>query len=643
MNLPSGFLDELRTRLSLSRVVGRKVVWDARKSNPGKGDMWAPCPFHQEKTASFHVDDRKGFYYCFGCHAKGDAISFVRETENVGFPEAVEILAREAGMAMPARDPGAVEAADRRSTLAEVMEQAVQVYRLQLRTGAAAEARAYLERRGLSDAAIARWDIGFAPDARQGLFRALTAKGVAPDLIAEAGLTAADDAGTPYDRFRGRIIFPIRDARGRAISLGGRAMDPNARAKYLNGPETPLFDKGRSLFNLGPAREASGKGKPLVVAEGYMDVIALAEAGFAAVAPLGTAVTEEQLALIWRIADEPIIALDGDKAGIRAALRVVDLALPLLEAGRGLRFALLPEGMDPDDLIRARGPAAMQAVLDQAVPMVRLLWQRETEGKSFDSPERKAALDKVLRAATARIKDDSLRAHYGEDLRRLRWELFGSPRGPAVRRAPQGGLPAKGSRLARAEGTEDSLREAAILAMLLMNPALIPEFETEIERMDCADAAHAAIRAALLAATGPRDVLAVVTEQAGAATVQMLLAERHVAICPAVLRPGDPVLARMCLAEELARLKAHAGHRAALAEALADIGGLADEWLTQRLSAAAAGVDTTRPRDAEDTREVVVAPNGLALDRDERHLLDRLLVDIDFGRTGKRPRRPDND
>ena len=199
MSLPPGFLDELRTRLSLSQVVGRKVMWDARKSNPGKGDMWAPCPFHQEKTASFHVDDRKGFYYCFGCHAKGDAISFVRETENVGFAEAVEILAREAGMPMPERDPVAAQAADRRTTLSEVMEQAVQHYRLQLRTGAAADARAYLARRGLSEAAQTRWDIGFAPDARQGLFKALIAKGIAADLIAEAGLTAADDAGAPYD------------------------------------------------------------------------------------------------------------------------------------------------------------------------------------------------------------------------------------------------------------------------------------------------------------------------------------------------------------------------------------------------------------------------------------------------------------
>jgi DNA primase len=628
MSLPSGFLDDLRTRLSLAQVAGRKVMWDSRKSNAGKGDLWAPCPFHQEKTASFHVDDRKGFYYCFGCHAKGDAISFVKETENVSFMEAVEILAREAGMPMPERDPRQQEQADHRTRLADVMEQAVQFYRLQLKTGAAADARAYLAKRGLSPAAIDRWGIGFAPDDRQALGRALTAKGIAPALIAEAGLTAEDDAGRPYDRFRGRIIFPIRDQRGRAMSLGGRAMDPNARAKYLNGPETSLFDKGRSLFNHGPARELCGKGKVLILAEGYMDVIALAEAGFAAVAPLGTAVTEHQLALAWRMADEPVIALDGDKAGIRAALRVVDLALPLLEAGKGLRFATLPDGLDPDDLIRARGAGAMQQVLDSAQPMVRLLWQRETEGRDFDSPERKAALDKVLRAAIATIKDPSVRQHYGEDVKRLRWDLFGG-RKPAARRVAI--MPAKSSRLAQG-AAEDTLREAAILATVIRNPMILTEFEAELDRMECADPGHQALRDAIMTAGDVADLPAAIIAKLGDAPLARLMADPHVAIVPAVARPGDADLARQCLAEELARLKARRGHRAALEEALSDIAGVADEWLTRRLSDAAAGVDLTRPRESEDTRAVEIADNGLALDRDERSAFDSLLGQIRFAK-----------
>jgi DNA primase len=258
MSLPSGFLEELRNRLPLARVVGRKVTWDQRKSNQAKGDFWAPCPFHQEKTASFHVDDRKGFYYCFGCHEKGDAISFVQKTENVSFIEAIEVLAREAGMPMPAQDPRAAEMASRASRLAEVMEMAVQHYRLQLSTRAAEEARAYLARRGLSEEAQKRWEIGFASEDRHGLSKALLTKGTTAELLLEAGLTGEGQGGT-YDRFWGRIIFPIRDARGRAIALGGRSLDPNARAKYLNSPQTPLFDKGRNLFNHGPARRPAAR------------------------------------------------------------------------------------------------------------------------------------------------------------------------------------------------------------------------------------------------------------------------------------------------------------------------------------------------------------------------------------------------
>jgi DNA primase len=345
--------------------------------------MWAPCPFHQEKTASFHVDDRKGFYYCFGCHAKGDIVSFVQETENVGFMEAVELLARDAGMAMPARDPKAAEKADRATQLAKATEAAVGHFRLQLKTqGASGGAR--LSRTPGTERGDSRpvRDRASPRAGRTATFEALAAKGIPPDHLIEAGIaTKPDDGGAPYDAFRDRIIFPIRDPRGRCIGFGGRAMDPNARAKYLNSRETPLFDKGRALYNHGPAREAAGKGQPLIVAEGYMDVIALVAAGFeAAVAPLGTAITETQLDLLWRISPEPVIALDGDKAGLRAAMRLVDLALPHLGPDKSLRFAILPEGQDPDDLIRARGPSAMQEAIDRAEPLVRLLWRRETEG-----------------------------------------------------------------------------------------------------------------------------------------------------------------------------------------------------------------------------------------------------------------------
>ena len=602
MNLPPGFLDDLRTRTSLAQVVGRKVTWDARKSNPGKGDLWAPCPFHQEKTASFHVDDRKGFYYCFGCHAKGDAVSFVKETENVGFIEAVEILAREAGMALPERDPVAAEKADHRSELSKVMDEAYRWFRLQLKTSAAAEARAYLARRGLSEAAQDRWEIGFAPDQRQALFHAMTAKGIAPDLIVACGLCAKpDDGGAPYDRFRDRITFPIRDSRGRGISLGGRALDPQARAKYLNGPETDLFDKGRSLFNHGPAREAAGKGRPLIVAEGYMDVIALVEAGFtAAVAPLGTAVTEDQLRLMWRIHDEPVLALDGDKAGIAAALRVVDLALPLLESGKALRFAVLPGGQDPDDLIRAQGALAMQKVLDEAQPMVNLLWRREVEGRSLDSPERKAALDKSLRLAIARITDPSIRSHYGETIRQMRLDLFGARARPNWRPQPKGRFVAplenaraatRGSLLATApDRIDEILREAVILATLVVHPDLIPRFEAALDRIDLVDAGHEALRRILLSHLDPA-TLADRLRRAAPEALDALMSRPHVVIAPPVRNRADSDLAAMCLAEELAKLDARRGARREIDDAVEDLSGLADEGLTWRLSQAAAARD----------------------------------------------------
>ena len=599
MSLPPGFIDELRTRLSLASVVGRKVTWDMRKSNLGKGDMWAPCPFHQEKSASFHVDDRKGYYYCFGCHAKGDAVTFVKETENVGFMEAVQILATEAGLPMPARDPQAAQKSDRRTELSKVMEEAVQFYRLQLNTTAAKPARDYLAKRKLPPAAQGRWDIGFAPDTWHALQLALRQKGVSDDLMVEAGLCArSDKGGAPYDRFRNRIIFPIRDGRGRAISLGGRAMDPKDPAKYLNGPETELFDKGRSLYNHAPAREAAAKGLPLIVAEGYMDVIALSEAGFkATVAPLGTAVTEDQLRLMWRIHHEPVIALDGDTAGIRAALRVIDLALPLLEAGKGLRFAVLPTGLDPDDLIRAQGAPAMSRVIDAAQPMVQLLWARETDGGNFDSPERKAALDKTLRAALQRIADPSIRSHYGEELKRLRYDLFGTkpraftPRrkGPFVPEPLNAMSATRNSALAQSEPIEETLREAVILATFITHPVLIRRFESALERLDLTGDLHRSLRDLLLANADADPALLhdqLVTH--APAALDALMRQPHVTIAPPVRNREDTELATLCLAEELAKLDARRGARREIEDAVEDMDGLPDEGLTWRLSQATA-------------------------------------------------------
>ena len=639
MSLPPGFLDDLRTRTSLSQVVGSKVIWDTRKSNQGKGDMWAPCPFHQEKSASFHVDDSKGFYYCFGCHAKGDAISFIRETENVGFIEAIEILAQEAGMPVPKRDPHAQEKSEQRSELTDVMEQAVQFYRLQLKTAPASEARAYLARRGLSEAIQDRFDMGFAPDVRQGLLQHLTAKGVTPDQLVAAGLCARpEDGGAPYDRFRGRILFPIRDARGRCIALGGRSLDPNARAKYLNSPETVLFDKGRNLYHLKPAREAAGKGQPLIVAEGYMDVIALVEAGFgAAVAPLGTAVTEHQLALLWRIAPEPIIALDGDTAGLRAAYRVIDLALPLLEAGQSLRFAVMPEGQDPDDVIRAGGPSALQTLLDKAMPMVDLLWQREIQGKVFDSPERRAMLDKGLREKIAMIRDPSIRSHYGSAIKELRWALFGTGRqqlwsGQWGKKVKIDALSTtKQSALAQAaDHVPGRLREAVILAALVKAPALVAEFQEPLESLACSDPRHRQIQTILLSQTvAPAEKMLGAIEAAfGSSELQGFLAQSHVAVVPCIQRSDDLDLTRLTLREEFAKLDARLGLAAEIEEAAEDIASLSDETLTWRLKEAASAQEAATLSVHKDTAEYDLAENGARINRDERRAFEALMTQI---------------
>lgn len=603
MSLPPGFLDDLKTRLSIAQVVGRKVTWDQRKSNPGKGDYWSPCPFHAEKTASFHVDDRKGFYYCFGCQAKGDALGFVKETENVSFLEAVEILAREAGMPIPKRDPRAQQKADRRTILAEVLEQSAQFFRLQLQTAQGSNAREYLQRRGLPENTLNRFEIGYAPDSRNALFQHLTDKGIPPADIVESGMAIKPDNGTPYDRFRGRIMFPIRDARNRCIAFGGRAMDPNARAKYLNSPETPLFDKGRSLYHHGPAREAAGKAQSLIVAEGYMDVIALAQAGFDyAVAPLGTAITPDQLQLMWRMCPEPIIALDGDKAGLRAALRLIDIALPLLEAGKSLRFCILPEGQDPDDLIKASGAPAMQKLLDAAQPMVTLLWQREIEGKNFDSPERRAALDASLRTALKSIKDPSIRSHYTAAIKELRYQLFAPKRQkkwqPGGWKKPQKLPPSAGTKsslLAQQSGNLTSrLREAMILAACIRNPAAAESRESALERCPITAPDMTEIHSALLASlhsalSEPQasdSLIEKMTQTLGFNPMEHLMTLPPLRIHPHLRANAEPELTALTLQEELIKHSANIGAEQELAEAEQDLDDLATEGLTWRIQQA---------------------------------------------------------
>ena len=631
MSLPPGFLDEIRNRVPISRVIGKKVVWDLRKSNQARGDWWAPCPFHQEKSASFHCDDQKGYYYCFGCHAKGDAIKFLREADGMEFIEAVKLLAAEAGLQMPEADPRAREKTDRRTRLFEVTEAASRWFRLQLQTGAAAEARDYLVRRGLDQAALDRFEIGFAPDSRTALTQALRDKGFDESLAVESGMSAKPDGGgAAYDRFRGRIMFPIRDGQGRCIGFGGRAMDPNARAKYLNSPETPLFDKGRSLYNLGPARAAVGKRQRLVVAEGYMDVIALSRAGFeGAVAPLGTAITEEQLRLMWRVSSEPVIALDGDAAGQRAAQRLIDLALPMTGPGQALRFVILPAGQDPDDLIKSAGPGAMAALLDGARPLVDLLWARETEGQIFDSPERKAALDKRLQDAIGKIPDEVTRNHYAEELRRKRWELFGGGARRGGERSFKGrggqGRPARPALPIPATATDPqaaaALLEGASLLICALRPELIGPIETRLERLT----PHDPDRAALLF-----DLMGQTQSEAGRRGLETLRRDAHLGLTPAVIDAQDTETVAAILANLLDRLEAQRAIGAELARAEAEIQGEADEGLTWRMQQIA------RARHRAERPEL---EGGLDLNEDRDALSAQLSQFVDGQIWRKPPRR----
>lgn len=434
MRFSDQFLDEIRERVPISDVVGRRVAFDRRKSQPGRGDWWGCCPFHGEKTPSFHCEDRKGRYYCFGCQASGDHFRFLVELDGMSFPEAVENLANEAGLELPRSDPQAVERAKARASLSDIMELAARWYREQLALSDGAAARAYLRERGLPGHVQQTFGIGYAPQGRSRLKEWLAGQGIGNDQMIACGLlVSGDGVPVPYDRFRDRVMFPIEDVRGRVVAFGGRALSPDVPAKYLNSPETELFSKGRVLYNHKRARGAVGEDRPVLAVEGYMDVIALAAHGFdEAVAPLGTALTEGQLALLWKMSAEPVLCFDGDEAGLRAAYRAADLALERLVPGKSIRFAILPEGQDPDDLLRASGPQAMRAVLDGARPLADLVWSRETRG-TFDTPERRAQLERHMAGLARTIRDEDVRRHYEQDFRERLRGFFGSVSRPASR------------------------------------------------------------------------------------------------------------------------------------------------------------------------------------------------------------------
>ncbi|SFG17368.1 DNA primase [Novosphingobium sp. CF614] len=520
------WLDQLRSRITLSALIGRTT----RLQKAGR-EYKACCPFHNEKSPSFTVNDEKGFYHCFGCSAHGDAIRWMTDHQGLSFMDAVKELAAEAGMDVPAPDPRAAQAAEKRDTLHDVTAAAQAWFKQGLTAPQGGPARAYLATRGFDARTVERFGFGYAPDDRQALKRALERFPEA--MLIEAGLLIEVEGRDPYDRFRGRLMLPIEDARGRVIAFGGRilAKGKTDAPKYLNSPDTPLFDKGRTLYNLHRAAPAARNSGRLVVVEGYMDVIALAAAGIdEAVAPLGTALTEHQIELLWRRVETPILCFDGDAAGQRAAMRAISRALPLLKPAHSLRIARLPEGLDPDDLIKAKGPRAMEALLAEARSLVDVLWESERDAQPLVTPEDKAGLKARLMAHVDAIQHPDIANLYRRELQD-RYAAFAFPRRenrwqpdqarPAFsgrqggqrgnwkdRPAPSTPESLKRLRHAASGGARDGL-SAAVLAGLIRWPAELPRHAETLARtpgldprffvlLECCDAA-AALESGMLA------------------------------------------------------------------------------------------------------------------------------------------------
>ncbi|MBH0236346.1 DNA primase [Methylobrevis albus] len=484
MRFSPQLLDDIRARLPISAIVGRKVTWDRRKSQPARGDFWACCPFHKEKSPSFHCDDRRGIYHCFGCGASGDHFKFLSETEGLSFPEAVERLAEDAGVALPKADPREIRQAAARKGLTEIVEIAARFFEQRLQAPEGRAARDYIERRALRPETVAAFRIGFAPAERDALKRHLKEQAVEEKDAVEAGLLIVPDDGRPsYDRFRGRLMIPICDDRGRAVAFGGRTLDPKGEPKYLNSPETPVFQKGSMLFNLDKAREPAHKAGGVIVTEGYLDAIAVWQAGVGnVVATLGTAFTEDHIHRLWRLAPEPVICFDGDRAGIAAAHRAIDRMLPLLKSGFSFNFAFLPDGKDPDDLIRSGGREAFLAEVGRASPLFDVIVARETAEARIDTPERKAALEARFDDLVRQIKDERVARRYRLALRGRLSELFWShDRGG--RRRPGGDVAPGGSStvdLRHADQSELATIERILLGLCVENP---PLFERRLDAL----------------------------------------------------------------------------------------------------------------------------------------------------------------
>jgi DNA primase len=489
MKFSDSFLDEIRARLPVSQVVGRRVPLK-RAGREWKG----LSPFNKEKTPSFTVNDQKGFYHDFSSGKHGDIFSFVMETEGLSFPEAVERLAGDAGLDLPKPDPQFERTAKERLGLFDALDAAARLFEDKLAARDGHDARAYAERRGLGRDILEEFHIGFAPNAKDALKSALLSKGFTEAQLLEAGLLVKPDDGRPsYDRFRNRLSIPILDAKSRVIAFGARALDPDAAPKYLNSPETKLFDKGSTVFNLARARQAAFDSGELIVVEGYMDVIALHQAGFAnTVATLGTAFTERQMDTLWHLAQEPIICFDGDRAGEAAAARAIDRMLPVLREGHSFRFAFLPEGSDPDDLVRSKGAKALAECLAAARPLIDVLWQREIKAQAIDTPERRAAFEARLETLLTQIGNTRVRDHYRREVKN---RLFNLWREQGARRGkPTADAASRPAGRSTPTPLPSSYGFATVIVLALVNhPWLLDRFAEEVAAVEIRDKAFAGL------------------------------------------------------------------------------------------------------------------------------------------------------
>ena len=491
------FLDEIRARVSIVDVVGAKVKL-VRKGR----EFQACCPFHNEKTPSFTVNEAKGFYHCFGCGAHGDIVKFEMEANNLPFMEAVEKLANKAGLPMPKFSKEQHEESEKKASLYDIMELAAQFFEKNLQLPSGAAARDYLARRGFGEDIVSKFRLGYAP-ANNGLHALLRSKNVAEKDMGELGLVSLAENNTSkrtFDFFRDRVMIPIFDKRGRVIGFGGRVMN-DGQPKYLNSPETPLFNKRRMLYNYHYARDDADSKKNLLLCEGYMDVIALDKYGFHnAVAPLGTALTEEQIQEAWKICSEPLCCFDGDNAGIKAAMRAADRVLPILKPGNSLRFLFLPDRQDPDEFLKAKGRDAFEAFMQETQPLKDILWRKNIEGRDISTPEQKALIEKNVKEEVARIADETVKGYYVQEMQdKIYNELGrGARRQNHSNYASKHLPPAEKKAVARPKTNLDDLCARFVVSALVCYPELIEDYEEKLLNVEIENPKVKALLQALL-------------------------------------------------------------------------------------------------------------------------------------------------